>query len=298
MKVLRIIALPLIGLLLTVFLIRQARTVAPSSSTAPTTAEAAAPKSVRAEGRVVTYPGAQSDVGSDVDGTVTSILVKEDDKVRRGQVIATLRSDDLHAQLAEAQATVAEADADIRLYEVELNRAQQLYDARVGTREALDRAQRDIDAATARRATALAGVKRFQALIDKTVILSPIDGTVTARDVEPGEAVKAGQAVVTIADLHKTRIEAEVDEFDAGRIAMREPVVISAEGYNASDWKGTVEEIPGSVTNRRLKPLDPGRPTDTRVLLVKVAFDEATPLKLGQRVELEFTPEPSTEARK
>ena len=40
---------------------------------------------------------------------------------------------------------------------------------------------------------------------------------------------------------------------------------------------------------RRLKPQDPGRPSDTRVLLVKVALDEKTPLKLGQRVEVEIT---------
>ncbi|HVH07318.1 MAG TPA: hypothetical protein VNE71_15100, partial [Myxococcota bacterium] len=37
---------------------------------------------------------------------------------------------------------------------------------------------------------------------------------------------------------------------------------------------------------RRLKPQDPGKPEDTRVLLVKIAFQEATPLKLGQRVEV------------
>ncbi len=49
-----------------------------------------------------------------------------------------------------------------------------------------------------------------------------------------------------------------------------------------------MEEIPDEVEGRKLKPEDPGKPTDTRVLLVKVAFDEATPLKLGQRVEVDF----------
>ena len=46
-----------------------------------------------------------------------------------------------------------------------------------------------------------------------------------------------------------------------------------------------MEEIPRSVTLRRLKPQDPGRPTDTRILAVKVAFAEPTPLKLGATVE-------------
>ena len=49
-----------------------------------------------------------------------------------------------------------------------------------------------------------------------------------------------------------------------------------------------IEEIPDSVVNRRLKPQDPSKPIDTRVLLVKVAFAEETPLKLGQRVEVKI----------
>ena len=101
----------------------------------------------------------------------------------------------------------------------------------------------------------------------------------------PGETVAAGAELVTIADLDKTRIEAEVDEYDGARLTLGAPVTISAEGYGET-WKGHIEEIPDAVTSRRLKPQDPGRPSDTRVLVVKVALDGATPVKLGQRVEV------------
>ena len=53
-------------------------------------------------------------------------------------------------------------------------------------------------------------------------------------------------------------------------------------------WKGVVEEIPDQVVSRRLKPQDPGRPSDTRVLLVKVALLETAPIVLGQRIEVEI----------
>jgi hypothetical protein len=53
-----------------------------------------------------------------------------------------------------------------------------------------------------------------------------------------------------------------------------------------------VEEIPDSVSEKNLKPQDPGRPTDVRVLRVKIRFLEPTPLKLGQRVELELGDRP------
>ena len=54
-------------------------------------------------------------------------------------------------------------------------------------------------------------------------------------------------------------------------------------------WRGTVEEVRDSVTPRLLEPQDPARPSDTRVLGVKVAFAEPTPLKLGTTVELEVS---------
>ena len=102
-----------------------------------------------------------------------------------------------------------------------------------------------------------------------------------------GETIDAGDAVIDVADLRRVRVEAEVDEFDAGRVSLGASVVVRAEGFDGQSWAGRVEEIPDAVTGRRLKPQDPGKPQDTRVLLVKVALDEATPLKLGQRVEVE-----------
>jgi HlyD family secretion protein len=290
MSLIKKIVLPLFGLVLTAGLLREASTMASGTNTAAPTAVSAStePRLLKAEGRVVAYPGAEVEVGTDVDGTVVRMLVEEKDVVRKGQLIAELRNDDLRAQIAEARARVAEADSDIALYEVEIDRARKLYDAEVGTKQALDRAQRDRDSARARRETILASVRHLDALVEKTRIYAPLNGTVMERHAETGEAISKGKAIVTIADLNKIRVEAEVDEFDAGRVTLNSSAKITAEGYLGEHWKGKVEEIPDAVTNRRLKPADPGRPTDTRVLLVKVAFSEANPLKLGQRVELEL----------
>ena len=84
------------------------------------------------------------------------------------------------------------------------------------------------------------------------------------------------------------RVEAEVDEYDAPRVAVGAEATLTAEGYGAASWRGTVEEVPDRVGGRSIAPEDPGRPTDTRVLLVKVRFDVPHPLKLGQRVEVEI----------
>jgi RND family efflux transporter MFP subunit len=208
--------------------------------------------------------------------------------VHRGQLIAELRADDLRAQLAEAQARVGEADAEIRLAEAERSRAESLYAQQVDTASRRDKAVRDLEVSSARRTTALAVVRRLEAEIAKRRIVAPIDGVVIVRHVDAGEPVDARAAIVTIADLSRVRVEAEVDEFDTGRLLVGAPVAVTAEGFDGRSWRGTVEEIPDTVQSRRLKPQDPGKPADTRVLLVKIHLDEPTPLKLGQRVEVEI----------
>ena len=252
-----------------------------------TAAAPPAPQRVTADGRLVARPGAEVTLGSDLDGTIARVAVEEKDHVRRGQVLVELRADDLRASLAEARARVAEADADIRLATAEVERARKLLSAAVGTPREVDRAERDLDAANARRETAVASVARIQAELAKTRVVSPIDGVVLSREVHPGETIEAGRSLLRVADLTRTRVEAEVDEFDAAAIAEGARVIVTAEGYDRS-WPARVEEIPDAVSGRRLKPDDPGRPTDTRVLLVKIAFDQPTPLKLGQRVEVEI----------
>lgn len=240
---------------------------------------------VTAEGRVVAYPGAEVVVGTEVSGLIVRLPVEEKSVVKRGDMIAELRSDDLRASRAEAEARAAEADADIAFYERESLRERQLLARHSGTTQALDNHRRGLDAARARRLAALASRDRFDALIAKTRIVAPIDGVVLARHVHPGETLDAASRIVTIADLTRLRVEAEVDEFDTARVASGARVRITAEGYR-SDWLGSIEEIPDSVVGRKMRPEDPGRPIDARVLPVKIAFASPTPLKLGQRVEV------------
>jgi multidrug resistance efflux pump len=141
----------------------------------------------------------------------------------------------------------------------------------------------------ARRASAEATVVRLEATLAKTRILAPIKGLVLRRSVEPGETIVANTRLATLADLSRTRIEAEVDEYDAGQVKPGQNARITAEGFPGQSWCGRVEEVPSVVVDKALQPRDPTRPVDVRVLLVKIAFAAPTPFKLGQRVEVEIT---------
>ena len=171
---------------------------------------------VIAEGRVVAYPGAEVVVGTEAAGRIVRLDVQEKSIVRRGDVIAELNADDLRASLAESEARAAEAEADIRFFDREARREVTLIARRAGTPQNLDVNRRGLDAALARRAAATAEGDRFRALLAKTRITAPIDGVVTARHAQPGETVEVAARIVTIADLGRVRIEAEVDEYDTG----------------------------------------------------------------------------------
>jgi RND family efflux transporter MFP subunit len=260
------------------------------AATPPATHRKTRPEQLRiaAEGRVVAHPGAEVVVAAERAGRILRLAVDESLVVRKGQLLAELDRDELRAALAEASARVTEAEAERRLAERTLARREGLTAEGVLSAHDLDQARRDLDAARARVDTGRAEVARYEAQLRKMRILAPIGGTVIARHADAGEFVDAGDRIVTLADLTRLRVEGEADEADAGHLRAGAAVEITADGYPGRTWRGQVEEVADAVTLRRLKPQDPSRPTDTRILAVKVAFSEPTPLKLGTTVELKI----------
>jgi HlyD family secretion protein len=273
-----------------------------------------APATIRAEGRLEAEPGAQVVVGTEMAGTIVRLAVQDRQQVKKGQLLVELRADEQRAALQEmlAQRQLALADegqaraeeraaqASLKLAEVQLSRARHLAQTGTFAQEQVDKAERDRDdaharmdeaaariaGAVARAAAAQAGAERLRAVVDRARIVSPIDGVVLAHQAEEGETVAAGAPLVTVADLSRTRVEAEVDEFDAPALRQGAEVAVTVEGLPGKSFRGAVSEIPDEVVPRKVKPEDPGRPSATRVVRAKVALLENAPLRLGQRVEL------------
>ena len=243
---------------------------------------------VLAEGRLATYPGAEITLSAELSGRIIELRVNERDRVKTGEKLAEVDVKEQRAALAEAWSRVKEADSDIAYFKREQGRSQQLFAQNAVAQASLDKSVHDADNAERRRGSLIASTTRLKTELDKSGVVSPIDGTVTHRFVDAGEFVNAGAPLVTVADLSRLRVEAEVGEFDAGRVRVGAVATIRAEGYEGKSWRAIVEEIPDQVVPRQLRPLDPSRPVDTRVLLVKVRPSEALPLRLGQRVEVEI----------
>lgn len=283
-----------LGAVLTAITVWQIALPAGHSATKPSPPESGerkGPVSIRAEGRVACYPGAQVEVGAELAGLLVELPVEENQLIEKGSLVAALNADELRASLAEAQARVAELDAEKKLAELDLDRDRGLFQTGAISRQALDRIGRDLAVIQARRASAAAAVARLEATLAKTRITAPLEGVVLRRRVARGETIEAGARLITLADLRRVRIEAEVDEYDAGAVQVGQSARITAEGFEGQCWKGVVEEVPRILMEKGLQPRDPARPIDVRVLLVKIAVLEPTPLKLGQRVEIQIAPE-------
>lgn len=285
-----LVALPLLGTLGGYLAWRDARSHAPAARMAIAgVSTGQAGHTLHAEGRMVTYPGAEVTVSTEIGGTLAHVAVEERGTVKKGDLLVEFEASEQQAAVAEARAHLAEALTGARFSGNEAARTRKLVASGALARASVDRSSHDRRAAGARATGAHASVRRLEAALAKTRVFAPIDGTVIRRSVQPGETVPPGTQLVTVADLSRMRVEVEVDEFDVGRVVLGADATIIAEGYAGQSWRGRIEEIPDAVAARRLKPQDPARPTDTRVLLVKVALDQYTPLKLGQRVDVQLS---------
>lgn len=245
------------------------------------------PAVLRAEGRVVAYPGEDILVGTDLGGTLVQVAVQEGQKVRNGQLLALVDPRRDAAALREARARLRELDADLGFQESELRRQAVLHAQGIASRQALDLARTQAELAKARREAAAATAERLDVTVAKLRITAPIAGTVLTRIAQSGETIAAGSPLLRLARTDRVRVEAEIDEFDLSRLRIGMAVTVRAEGTERT-WPGRIEELPDHVVGRRLKPQDPARPADTRVLMAKVALAKVDGLKLGQRVELEL----------
>jgi RND family efflux transporter MFP subunit len=240
---------------------------------------------VRAEGRVVTYAGGQVELGTELGGTIKKLHVHEGDKVKKDDLLVEFDDTALRAEREEARAAVHANNARAGFHVKETRRLEVLKDHGAIPQRELDRVRSERNASFGDTAVALSAVKRIDASLAKMILRAPIDGTVISCSVEQGETRAPGASILTIADLEHLRVEAEVDEYDVARVAVGARAIISAEGFEET-WEGVVQDVPGALVPKGLKPRDPSRPVDIRVLLVKIGFIGPIPLKLGQRVEV------------
>ena len=178
------------------------------------------------------------DVSSKISGLIEEVKVKENDQVTVGQVLLVLDDTHLQALVNQAKARLANAAS---IYE----RTERLEAAGAVTAQQLDTSRSDYSVAQASYDDAISQ-------LNDTVIRSPINGRVIGKPTPAGQAVAPGvstpMVLLTIADMSKMQIEAQVDESDIGKMQVGQKVTFTVDAYPTKTFSGVVANVSQKAT--------------------------------------------------
>jgi HlyD family secretion protein len=235
---------------------------------------------VSASGKI--RPKRQVNISASQMGRVTRLAVAEGQRVTAGQFLLEIDPRSLEGQLRRGEAGVAvarsglqqartaldQARVNLDLAQQNLSRQEQLWDRGLTPRESLERAQhelavresefmqrqQDIHTREEQVRQEEASLSTTQYNLDQVIIVSPMDGIVTRRNIEEGETAvvgtmnNAGTVLLTIADMSVVEAEVEVDETDIPSVTLGQEARITIDAVRNRVFRGRVTEIGNSPT--------------------------------------------------
>jgi len=163
-------------------------------------------------------------------GTLLTLAVAEGQRVKAGQLLATIDATEVSTRLAERQAMVESARATLVQAERTHSNNQRLADQQFISPTALDQSRAALDAARAQERATLAQLDTVRAVSRDTRIVAPIGGIVAKRHAVAGEKVSAEQNVLTIVDLARLELAGSVGTHEVSQLAPGVPVQVKVEG--------------------------------------------------------------------
>ncbi|MBN8675203.1 MAG: efflux RND transporter periplasmic adaptor subunit [Chitinophagales bacterium] len=151
-------------------------------------------------------------------GTITRIYVKVGDKVRRGQLLATISSQDIQAKQAQTNASIAEAQANVSTAQKDYDRFTNLYKKQSASAKELDNVTLQYNAAKARLEAATQMRNEVNAMLSYSSLTAPFDGVVTQRMADEGNMANPGMPLLTVEQNTQLEVSATVSETDINSI--------------------------------------------------------------------------------
>lgn len=245
---------------------------------------------VRAPGKI--EPKTQVKISADIMGRITSLRVKEGDRVRKGELMLQLDDTQYRSAFAQsralhasAQARLREAQSSWRVADANYARQKSLFDQKLLSMAEWDAATNAHESARVMLATAQEELTRTRSAmaasadnLSKCRFFAPFDGVVSALNVEAGENVvtgtmnNPGTEILVVSDLSRMLVRAEVDETDVVDMKLSQGTKISVDAYPDTTFPGTVTEI-GNTAKRSLTSSVEGQTN----FEVKVVFDQNVP---------------------
>jgi len=201
--------------------------------------------------RVVTASGTVSaweevPVGAETGGLVaTAVYVDEGSYVRQGQPLVQMNDALLRAQLAQQQAGVQTAQANVARDQAALDRSQQLKERGFLSQAALDTALANQRASAANLASARASLSETQTRLSQATIRAPVGGLIISRSVTKGQIISAGTELFRMVRDGRLELDAQVPETQLGLIRAGQTATISSS--EAGNTTGTVRIVTPEV---------------------------------------------------
>lgn len=238
-----------------------------------------------------TVPGRASELGFRYGGEIAEVLVDIGDEVDAGQALARLDARSLQATLAQAEADVKLAAANLRSLEAETQLARQsesrfrsLNEAGHTSAQVYDEQRLALRAKEAQLSVAAASLERARAnrlsvsiMVDESVMLAPFPGRIQQRHQDEGSQAQPGEPVLRLVEIRHREAHVGIPESMFGRLIAGE---IYALRWADSRMSGRLKTV--------LPEVDPESRTVTAVLTLTdetVPFGAVVELELGYRVD-------------
>ncbi|MFO7301677.1 MAG: efflux RND transporter periplasmic adaptor subunit [Acidobacteriota bacterium] len=192
-----------------------------------------------------------------IAGRIEAIYVKLGDPVTRGQAIAKIEDraireqvNQVRANLEVNRATLAARQNDVEVARNALDRARASFERGLLSQASLEDAEARYNAAVSQVTVAEAQLVSTQARLDEllvsladTDVVSPVDGFVGRRDLDPGAFATANTAIVSLVDISTVRMVANLIEKDFRRVRQGAPAIVEVDAFPGEQFTGQVSRV-------------------------------------------------------
>ncbi|MEJ2355847.1 MAG: efflux RND transporter periplasmic adaptor subunit [candidate division WOR-3 bacterium] len=185
-------------------------------------------------------------INAEVTAEVVKLLVEEGDWVNRGEILVKLDSTEQFAAYQRAMANVGAQRADLEFKREQLKRKKELYDKGLISRENFENIATEVELAQSNLENARTELGRARRSLDRATIRSPIPGTVMDINKKEGEVVVAGtinnpgSIILTVSDLEKMEMVADVNESEIPLVSIGDTARITVDAFADTTFKGFV----------------------------------------------------------
>ena len=184
-----------------------------------------------------------STIAGEIDGLVVEKPVWIGDPVEKGQVLARLRTTQLELTRQAQKADLKEANARLELARRNLDRAGELLESEIFSRQQFDDAQSEFNAWEGRTERLRADISRLDDDLERAVIRAPFSGVIVARHTEVGQWLGAGDPVVDLLSSERLVVSVDVPERYYSALRRGTRVTVTFEALDGRQFAGTVHRV-------------------------------------------------------